>query len=64
MACIRNKNWLEDNDLKIDLTRYVHEGLSHSEIFDFVSLDYSIYAWRIRTLDRRLIMWESIKFFI
>ena len=54
MVRIRNKNWLEDEDLKADLTRYVHEGLSRSEILDFVSWDYSIYAWSIRTLDRRL----------
>ena len=54
MARIRNKNWLEDDDLKADLKRYVRESLSRSEILDFVSRDYSIYAWRIRTLDRRL----------
>ena len=54
MARIRNKNWLEDDDLKADLTRYVREGLSRSEILDFVRRDYSFYAWSIRTLDRRL----------
>ena len=54
MTRIRNKNWLEDDDLKADLTRYVREGQSVSEILDFVSRDYSIYAWSICTLDRRL----------
>ena len=54
MARIRNKNWLEDDDLKADLKRYVRESLSRSEILDFVSRDYSIYALSIRTLDRRL----------
>ena len=54
MARIRNKNWLEDDSLKTDLTRYVREGLSRSEILDFVSRDYSIYAWSIRTFDIRL----------
>ena len=41
-------------DLKADLTRCVREGLSRSEILDFVNRDYSIYALSIRTLDRRL----------
>ena len=41
-------------DLKADLTRCVREGLSRSEILDFVSLDYSIYALSSRTLDRIL----------
>ena len=54
MVRIRNKNWLENDDLKVDLTRCVSEGLSRSEILDLVSRDYSIYAWSIRTLDRRL----------
>ena len=54
MARIRNRNRSEDDDLKVDLTRCVVEGLSRSEILDFVSRDYSIYAWSIRTLDRRL----------
>ena len=40
--------------LKADLMRCVREGLSRSEILDLVSRDYSIYAWSIRTLDRRL----------
>ena len=44
MVRIRNKNWLENDDLKADLTKYVHEDLSHSEILDFVRQDYSIYA--------------------
>ena len=43
MSCIRNKNWSEDDDLKADLTRYVREGLSRSEILDFVSRLY--YLW-------------------
>ena len=41
-------------DLKADLTRCVREVLSRSEILNFVSRDYSIYALSIRTLDRRL----------
>ena len=42
MACVRNKNWLEDDDLKADLRKYVREGLSRSEILDFVRWYYSI----------------------
>ena len=41
-------------DLKADLRRCVFEGLSRSEILDFVSRDYSICALSIRTLDRIL----------
>ena len=36
MACIRNKNWLDNDDLKADLTRYISEDLSHKEILDFL----------------------------
>ena len=36
MVRIRNKAWLEDDDLKADLTKYFREGLSPSEILDFV----------------------------
>ena len=54
MARIKNKIWLKDDYLKVYLTRYVLEGLSRSEILDFVKRDYSIYAWNIRSLDRRL----------
>ena len=43
MMCIRNKNWLDNDDLKADLTRYIREGLSRIEILDFVRWDHSIY---------------------
>ena len=43
MACIRNKNWLDSDELKADLTRYIREGLSRKEILDFVRWDPSIY---------------------
>ena len=35
MACIRNKNWLDNDDLKADLMRYTPEDLSRKEILDF-----------------------------
>ena len=51
MACIKNKNWSEDDD---------YEGLSGSEILDFVRWDHSIfYAWSTRTLDRRLRRYQT-----
>ena len=43
MACIRNKTWLDNDDLIADLTRYIREGLSRKEILDFVRWDHSIY---------------------
>ena len=43
MACIRNKNWLDSDELKADLTRYIREGLSRNKILDFVRWDPSIY---------------------
>ena len=43
MACIRIKNWLDNDDLKADLTRCIREGLSRKEILDFVRWDNSIY---------------------
>ena len=43
MACISNKNWLENGDLKADLMRYIREGLSRKEILDFVRWDHGIY---------------------
>ena len=36
------------------LTRYVKENLRRNEVLDFVSRDFSDYAWSVRTLDRRL----------
>ena len=36
------------------LTRYVRENLRRNEVLDFVSRDFSDYAWSLRTLDRRL----------
>ena len=53
-ARIRNNDWQEDKGLKEALTRYVKENLRRNEVLDFVSRDFSDYAWSLRTLGRRL----------
>ena len=53
-ARIRNSDWQEDEGLKEAFTRYVKENLRRNEVLDFVSRDFSDYAWSVRTLDRRL----------
>ena len=40
--------------LKQDLEQYVRRNLRRQEILDFVSLDYPMYAWNLRSLGRRL----------
>ena len=51
---IRSDSWKNDHDLEDILIKYVREGLQREEILDFVSRDFSQYAWSLRTLDRRL----------
>ena len=51
---IRNDSCKNDHDLEDILRKYVREGLQRQEILDFVSRDFSQYAWSLRTLDRRL----------
>ena len=53
-ARIRNNDWQEDERLIEALTRYVKENLHRNEVLDFMSRDFSDYAWSLRTLDRRL----------
>ena len=53
-ASIRNDSWKNDHDLEDILRKYVREGLQREEILDFVSRDFSQYAWSLRKLDRRL----------
>ena len=53
-ARIRNNDWQEDEELKDALGRYVKQNLRRIELLDFVSRDFSEYAWSLRTLDRRL----------
>ena len=51
---IRNNSWKDDDDREEILRRYVKGELRREEIMDFVSRDFSQYAWSLRTLDRRL----------
>ena len=53
-ARIRNNDWQEEEGLNEALTRYVRENLCQNEVLDFVSRDFSDYAWSLRMLDRRL----------
>eukprot|EP00794_Sanderia_malayensis_P007664 gene7664-8500_t len=46
--------WKDDEELKLDLERYVRENLRRKEILDFVSRDYPVYLWSLGTLARRL----------
>ena len=46
--------WREDLQLKEDLLNLVRQGLMRKEILDFMTRDYPIYRWSLRSLDRRL----------
>ena len=58
---IRNGDWMQDQTLKNDLSRYVRKKLETSEILDFIESKYPMYAWSGRTLARRL-QYFDIKF--
>ena len=51
---IRNSDWEGDEELKLDLQRYVLQNLKRREILDFVQRDFPEYAWSLGTLSRRL----------
>ena len=51
---LRNDTWREDNKLKRDMIKYVSQGMQRQEMLDFLRRDFSVYAWSIPTLDRRL----------
>ena len=53
-ARIRNESWIEDEELKEVMKKYVSQGLRREEILDYLEKDFSQYAWSFRTLDRRL----------
>ena len=46
--------WREDSKLREDMERYVRQGYKREEALDFLKRDFTMYAWGIRTLDRRL----------
>lgn len=49
-----NSNWEEDEELYSALKKLSIEGYKQKEILDFVSKDFSLYSWSLRTLQRRL----------
>jgi len=53
-ARIRNESWIEDEELKEVMKKYVSQGLRREDIMVYLERDFSQYAWSFRTLDRRL----------
>ena len=53
-ARIRNESWIEDEELKEVMKKYVSQGLRREEMMDYLERDFSQYAWSFRTLDRSL----------
>ena len=47
-------------ELKEVLSRYVKQNFRRNELLDFVSRDFSEYAWSLRVLDRRLEFFDGI----
>ena len=47
-------DWKVNDKLASDLKKYVQQRMQRKEILDFISRDYPIYKWSLRTLDRRL----------
>ena len=50
--------WREDLKLREDIERYVRPGYKRGEALDFLKRDFPMYAWSIRSLDRRLRCFE------
>ena len=50
--------WWEDLKLREDMERYVRQGYKGEEALDFLKQDFPMYAWSIRSLDRRLRCFE------
>ena len=49
-----NESWIEDQELKEGMKKYVSQGLKREEKLDDLERNSSQYAWSFRTLDRRL----------
>lgn len=50
----RNTEWQDDQELREDLSAFVWQNFRQREILDLVERKYSMYAWSLRTLSRRL----------
>ena len=44
-ARIRNELWIEDEELKEVMKKYVSQGLKPEEILDYLERDFSQYTW-------------------
>ena len=53
-ARIRNEDWLEDEQLEIDIRKYVMQNMKREEALDFLRRDYPEYALSLPTLSRRM----------
>ena len=51
---IRNIDWKDYMDLRKDLAKFVRVNLRRLEILDFMTKDYPMYAWSLRSLARRM----------
>ena len=54
MSRIRNPDWENDENLKVDILKYVLQNLTRREVLDFLGRDYPQYAWSLPTLSRRM----------
>ena len=54
MSDFREALWKNNAYLKEALLKYVGQGLQRWEMLDFLTRDFSLYAWSLRMLDRRL----------
>ena len=50
----KSNEWMDDNQLKLDLEDYVRRNFQKIEILDFVKEKYPMYTWSFRTLGRRM----------
>ena len=50
--------WREDLKLREDIEIYVRPGCKREEALGFLKRDFPMYAWSIRSLDRRLRCFE------
>ena len=54
MSDFREALWKNNAGLKEASLKYVGQGLQRREVLDFLTRDFSLYAWSLRALDRRL----------
>ena len=57
---IRNSEWKSDGELQGTLSKYVTKGLQRNEILSYMFRDFLQYSWSIRTLDRRIAVFQYL----